>query len=106
MLQAEAEASCVDAWDRMEVAALAGAEGAIQDARLQILATAMVVAATPLRQIQDPDVKCASRKGTWLASAGTVLMAPTFQKKGMQEQSSLLKLMIQAGSWTPVLLTT
>jgi hypothetical protein len=79
---------------RMEVAALAGAEGAIHDARLQILATAMVVVATPVRRIQDPYVKCASRKGTWLATVGTVLMAPTFQKKGMQEQSSLLKLMI------------
>jgi hypothetical protein len=68
----------VDAWDHVEVAALAGAEGAIQDARLQILATAMVVAATPVRRIQDPDVKCASRKGTWPATAGTILMTPTF----------------------------
>jgi hypothetical protein len=66
--------------------------------------TTPTMEATPMHQIQDQGVKFASRKGIWLANAGTCLMTCLFPTKGMLEQSFLHMLLIQVGIWTLVLL--
>jgi hypothetical protein len=87
----------VDAWIHVEVTVPVGEEGDNRGALHHMLATP-TAEATPARlQIQDQNVKCASKEGTSSVSAAIDLMTRMFLMRGMLGQLFLHILLIQVG---------